>query len=103
MRLQDPSEFVGIFVVVPRHATRAHVAHTFVKLGFQFVPHEAALPPGVPRANPEHEVRAHGVPGGCMQHTHPHVLSSVRALTTWPFWAACHAPVAQNSCTTCTL
>lgn len=56
VRLQDPSEFVGIFVVVPRHATRAHVAHTFVKLGFQFVPHEAALPPGVPRANPEHEL-----------------------------------------------
>ena len=58
MRLQDPSEFVGIFAVVPVDPRRPYVAHTFVRMGFQFVPPEAALPPGVPRASPEkQEVR----------------------------------------------
>jgi hypothetical protein len=53
VRLQDPSEFVGIFALVPMDPRRTYVAQTFVRMGFQFVPPEAALPPGVPRAMPE--------------------------------------------------
>ena len=59
VRLQDPSEFVGIFVVVPMDPHRPYVAQTFVRMGFQFVPHEAALPAGVPRAVPERQEVPH--------------------------------------------